>query len=557
MRVTKAPYNFIPFSDQVICRYSRAEDLPGHDTLDPKLLSGEIHLTLTADTPVCVGGDKKNRSDRGARPAKAADGSYQIPGSTLRGLIRENMQILSLGLVRPGVDFENIRMYYRDFASGRDAVSSDLRRYYRGVAQNAKGGYLCRTGKYTLCIRPVFGQVLRLRRSDPLAAPWKEYYAFQNQVWFKADGETVTEIYGERRPGCRPGVLMSPGRMQRQNSLYLFPEEDRKAPPIPISEEEELSYLDDFKRKYTTLKGDRSFWNLPKVGEKKAVFYIRRDGFTSFGVSKYLRIGYKYPLSHGLPQSYREVQEPFLDYPNSILGFAGKTGCYRSRVQVGDLKAKGDPVPMEPVTIILASPKPTFQAAYVAGGGNYNRDNFQLGGYKQYWLKDPVLTGAEIRSNVGTQMQPLPRGTQFSGVIRYRNLHPDELGLLLWCLRLDEGCFQSVGMGKPYGYGRVKVSIDSLQEWQPGKLYASLTAGPAVLGNTEDRVEELICAYDRYACLQTGEETTLRDRDAIQDFLYMKKTVRRDTDQVSYMGLNEHRNLEVPLPAVKEIRRDG
>ena len=42
---------------------------------------------------------------RGTALFPGSDGKYQIPGSTVRGMVRENMQILGYGLVRPGGGF--------------------------------------------------------------------------------------------------------------------------------------------------------------------------------------------------------------------------------------------------------------------------------------------------------------------------------------------------------------------------------------------------------------------------------------------------------------------
>ena len=42
----------------------------------------------------------------------------------------------------------------------------------------------------------------------------------------------------------------------------------------------------------------------------------------------------------------------------------------------------------------------------------------------------------------------MKKGTTFSGTIRFKNLKEDELGLLLWSLLLNDGCYQSIGMGK-------------------------------------------------------------------------------------------------------------
>ncbi|OUQ24008.1 hypothetical protein B5E80_08270 [Flavonifractor sp. An135] len=93
----RAPYNFVPFSEKLLIRYETPGELPRHDRIDPALHSGEIQVELKAETPVFV-------SDGQPDPHffRGPDGTYQIPGSTVRGLVRENMQILGFVLVRPG-----------------------------------------------------------------------------------------------------------------------------------------------------------------------------------------------------------------------------------------------------------------------------------------------------------------------------------------------------------------------------------------------------------------------------------------------------------------------
>ena len=56
----RAPYNFVPFANKVLLRYAGPEELPRHDRMDPALKSGEIHVTMTADTPVFVSDGRDN-----------------------------------------------------------------------------------------------------------------------------------------------------------------------------------------------------------------------------------------------------------------------------------------------------------------------------------------------------------------------------------------------------------------------------------------------------------------------------------------------------------------
>lgn len=206
-----------------------------------------------------------------------------------------------------------------------------------------------------------------------------------------------------------------------------------------------------------------------------------------------------------MPRSYQkdETEKPVLYYPSAILGFARGQFAYRSRVRFEDFVLQGDAVPQQVVKTVLGGPKPSYYPSYIKYskesedsknsedskyGSGYNTDasdrdiqkgqksGFVLRGYKQYWLKGAVPTKLpNDNGNVATTLRPLDTGSTFRGVIQFKNLLEDELGLLLWSLRLEEGCYQSIGMGKPYGYGRMKLTIDAVRELDIDQMYQMLS----------------------------------------------------------------------------------
>ena len=83
----------------------------------------------------------------------------------------------------------------------------------------------------------------------------------------------------------------------------------------------------------------------------------------------------------------------------------------------------------------------------------------------------------------------VPAGTRFSACVHFHNLSDEELGALLWLLTLEDEKFESngrtycksayysVGSGKPFGFGSIKISLASLNAWRGQALkarYASL-----------------------------------------------------------------------------------
>lgn len=572
----RAPYNFVPFSRKIL---EYIEAIPDHDAADPALKTGEIHVTLTADTPVFVSDGNKEKPHF----FKGPDGRYMLPGSTIRGMVRQNMQILGFGLVRSGEDIEDQRLFYRRLADKKGTVFEKLKKYYGdllGVKQEwrngkpyatpraVKAGYLRKVGD-SYQIQPVEGTFFRVSRKHPDVLKFGDEPSRAIPVSYTATGKRVVQISPGIVKGMEQGVLLYTGRPvgKKPNPLYLFPKanEDEKA-AIKL-EEDALLNATDQELRANFLRGDGhdpEFWSLPKDGESKPVFFAKYQGHTYFGMSLFLRLRYLNSIAKGLPQNHREKQKKagFLDWPRAILGWAETTSSRRSRVSFGDFPAQGKLQELPLVKTVLGNPKISYYPSYVVNGEHYDQDGFQLRGYKQYWLKEVQDTKAGTE-NVASQLRPLPEGTVFSGVIRYRNLRPEELGLLLWAIRLEEGCYQSVGMGKPYGYGRMKVSIDRLLEYDMAALYrpeglcsGSSPADPeAVEEAVEEAVKRYIKRYDEKAAELMGlEKPSITTRSEIKDFFFLHRTIRNG-DEVSYMTLEEYQKACHPLPDTASFRQ--
>ena len=595
--IVRAPYNFVPFSNKVL-RYKG--EIPAHDAVDPSLKTGEIHITLTAETPVFI-------SDGGKDDAhffRGPDGTFQIPGSTIRGMVRQNMQILGFGLVRVGADIADQRVYYRKIADARYSTGGELKDYYHaalaveplksstGVAysipQNVKAGYLRKEGD-RYYIQPVTGSFLRVSKKVLSTAGLDGRYAQTIPVRYTADGDWATAVYPEGKGNVgQRGILLCPGvdtggdgtrpnrhtgKPKPPSHRYVFPLPDETAQPVSISKEDELSYADDWESRKNSLKGgtqimgqkivyNPDFWKLPEEGREKPVFYIQHDNHVFFGMSLFPRIGYRFSLKDGLPKPHWDKQDnpDFLDWPRAILGWAGNVTSRRSRISFGDCLALGKPEELPLVQTVLGNPKISYYPGYVTEGKHYNQENFRLRGYKQYWLKEGAKPAPTDKLNAASTLRPLPAGTKFTGVIHYKNLRSEELGLLLWAIRLEEGCYQNVGMGKPYGYGRVKLDIDELREFDIPALYSpeNFCVSPAT--TPTGAVQQYIDAYDAAASKamylkKPKKKPSITGLDEIQDFFFLKRTIQPE-EQAGYMTLPEYQNVRWPLPDVAFVRKE-
>ena len=107
MRYSKAPYNFIPLSKRVFERYSDINSLPAHNEILKDGYTGTIEYTINCESDLIL-------SDGKGHFFKDTDGNYAIPGSSIRGMIRNN--VMTLGFCSIIDDIEDSRFLYRRIA---------------------------------------------------------------------------------------------------------------------------------------------------------------------------------------------------------------------------------------------------------------------------------------------------------------------------------------------------------------------------------------------------------------------------------------------------------
>lgn len=164
-----APYNFVPFQKPVEAKQeeedARLSLIEGtscirHDLIDPSLYTGEFRYTAEAMTHLFISDGTKHKDNTDKYPQFVRDlyGRLILPGSSVRGLIRSNAQILGLGDIGNDVDdysllfravatgMRNERSLYADILGSRMVMVDG---HQTGALTNVRAGYLCReNGKY-------------------------------------------------------------------------------------------------------------------------------------------------------------------------------------------------------------------------------------------------------------------------------------------------------------------------------------------------------------------------------------------------------------------------
>lgn len=615
-KTVHAPYNFVPFMErEPYMRYTDIGELPAHDELHADLLTGEIHLTLTAETRIFVSDGQKD-----ADFFRGANGNYMVPGSTIRGMARENMQILGDGLVLKNEDLEDTRIFYRRIADPKTGVKGQLKTYYTkksaldvgsvsyykyNLPRNVYPGYLKKCGAGNNAPYRIYktnGNVLFASRKlvhDKIKNlndhdNYKAHIVKVGYTGIDTDKQRiVTDIWrADTDPNKgKIGVLLYTGKpisrtdpkthRKKENHLYVFPQFDESQPYITLSDEDRIAYEMDCRA--CKKKGSYILTNM-KENDVLPVFYVQTNDahgkqHTYFGLTQYPRIGHTHMLSDGLPKEqldqYEAIQKgkPPLDYPHAILGFTytfqqddgnKQTTAYRSRVSFGDFEVTDPNIKTDSSQpIILAEPKPSFFAGYTEGGRHYSQSNpeqpweadFRLRGFKQYWMKNDELIPGNM-PNMQNAFRPLPANTQFTGVVRFKNLHEDELGLLLWSLVLNENDHQhrcqTIGKGKPYGFGRVHVQATQLNIWDMNRMYSA--AGFSGCTREPKTCGQFIEDYKSY--IQEKTAVPIEDRAEWKAFFYMKERIWKNDERakVSYIPLNGDRDMKKVLPTVVRIQ---
>lgn len=130
----------------------------------------------------------------------------------------------------------------------------------------------------------------------------------------------------------------------------------------------------------------------------------------------------------------------------------------------------------------LQSPKPKSGKNYLQSAqgnhviGNWNTAEDHLRGHKLYWHRITADDGRELswresrdeivkidssstlRKQYPDKIQPVMPRNSFRGKIRFEGISKEELGCLLWALRLKKNCAHKIGMGKPLGLGSISIS---------------------------------------------------------------------------------------------------
>jgi CRISPR-associated protein (TIGR03986 family) len=508
-----APYNFVPLS-KWIYQPDWANQV-SHDVPFSDGISGSLELEIKAHSPLLVGDDKQQQGTE-ARPGEVKffqlpDGRYAIPGTSLKGMLRNVLEIATYG---------KMRMVDDKWLSVRDLNGEFYRKHLAENLGNntyrplAHAGWLELTDnsewQLTAC------EYVRVEQDHLI--PWgmqqhidnsenikkeqnaiSKYQLFtqrclnfdiENQRHWKHQKGRITLEYAKAKStlgtGEYAGEIVFTGQPSRNNGQsgrkhmeFIFYNNDSTSKIV------DETVMQAFLKIHEDSKEWQHWYKEVRQEEKVPVFYLANKAgkITSLGLAMMYRLPYKNSIVDTIDHTNPDHRRSDLfDLPELMFGNINDDNSQfslKSRVSFGMAYLKNKvKIRRDLPTTILSGPKSSYYPAYVQQkvskqitGRNpdyktYMNNDAEISGWKRYpinprWEMQPLPRDLKATNKVKVNLYPLDTGARFKCDLNIHNLRPAELGALIWGLTWggNSKFLHSLGMGKPFGLGQISIKI--------------------------------------------------------------------------------------------------
>lgn len=417
----QAPYNFVPLNKSVV----PADEPPPFDRYHPDRKSGYIEIEIETKTPLFIRGKGSEFFSEG--------GSPKIPGSSLRGMVRTLVEIVSFGKFGP---YDDKSLYYRAVGDkGRlgsqykNQMLDELDDYFPKV----RSGLLRKNGNGFLIVPSAFSEGTQFYRlngrfddhdifhpGSRMGESFKEFipnfrmglFSFRkiffkpvkpiphpHSVKKKGGGvykynlkyALVDQVSLDEGSGLHRGYLISSGRFGNKKHMQWIINE----PEATSGEENVIRVEEKIMREYRDDDNREESADLLKMLDKHhegvPCFYLEDEGhrIVALGHTALFRLPYKYSIGKHGPDDLNKKAS--IDMAEAIFG---KSEEFASRAffEDADLVAGQSEIFMDETSPqIMSGPKPTTTQHYLEQPPNSRTDQRNL----QNW-NDP---SALIRGN--------------------------------------------------------------------------------------------------------------------------------------------------------------
>lgn len=601
------PYNFAPLSAWIFqpkWAHQVSHDLPFSDGIN-----GTLELSIEAHSPLLVGGHHKTatKDDPGeVNFFQLPDKRYAIPGTSIKGMIRNVLEIASFGKMRI-VDDQWLSV--RDLTKGGEFYRQHLS---QPISQNtyrplARAGWLklvSTNGKMSWQLTPCeyarveHEHLITWGKKQGITNPEKikkkqsavdryKYWKFL-ELKFKLEGNKrwnhsrnnfpLYLEYQKAQPtlgaGNCDGTLVFTGQPSENNGQkgrkhmeFIF-----YNPSTPKEVDEKVI------RAFQHIHADSDEWKYwyekIRQNEPVPVFYLEKNNkISSLGLAMMYRLPYNYSLIDTIKHTHKDhTSEDFYDLPELIFGSVNENQdkidlCLKSRVSFSSayLENKAKIVTDLPTTI-LGGPNASYYPSYVQQKNTsqlsqhqpymtYMDNTAEVRGWKRYPINprwkvpkaDPALS-----NKTKVRLYPLEKGASFNCQLHIHNLRPAELGALVWALTWgsNTNLRHGLGMGKPLGLGQVSIKIKD-ESWK--KLHP---ANPKATVPTKDECQQAFVnmmekAWEKAERTGPKKDISVKWADSVQ----LKQLLAMANPEIAPGQIEKLAYM--PLPQFQRQKNDG
>lgn len=459
------PFSFIPLIDKVA--YLSEDEAKSLDFVQDVPFengySGKIKVDFESMTPFCVRSFNENNVN--------VDGRFVVPGSSIKGMIRSVLEIITLSNIKNGV--ANNRYSMRDIRSASYELKANDKPQKSGFLIKLNGEYFIHPCESEQILYSDIERDENVRGLKEKHSVKEKYKMLYSRVFAWNDGTYSMWFFS--------------GFMNNKKHEFRFDiPEFLSSRLIPLKG----TYLDDFKFIYEYENENESwkFWK-KQLKDYSNLSDVSADGFMGIvpcffrtvadgsqvkdlGFSYLYRQPYKKKIHDFLPNALRSNG---IDIAQAIFGYVNGNKAVKGRIQFGN-SFIAEAKTLSKKTFILGSPKPTYYPFYLEQNQlnngqlhTYFSNSTVISGYKRYLVQNTVSNDSVLNDNknVQTCFVPLDANTKFSSYIYFHNLKDYELGALLAAITFcgnQTSCCHSLGYAKPYGFGKIRVNDIKLEQ---------------------------------------------------------------------------------------------
>ncbi len=482
------PYRFVPLSPLVL--YPDWAKEVSHDHPFEDGFCGHLTVEITNHTPLCVGGKQTPASDRAPGTVefyRTPENRLAIPGSTLKGMLRNVLSIATFGHFRP---VEDRRFGVRDISKAHNFYCKAINQ------QPVQAGWLTfEAGRWQIqpCSYVRAHQQKIIDRFNIQKQMWiktnkaKDRYNLLNglqTVYFTTEPlkhshvpqvreflNAQTELSGILVVTGQPGAGFDKNKAKKYEFVFYNMQERHLEVSNEVMADFQFIHAESDEWKYWKTQINQLRLGVP------VFFHTNSAGeIHSLGLARMYRLAYKYRLHEAVGHTQKaHLATRDSDLVELIFGRIDENeprgiNNFRGRINVGMAMLQGNPpqITWQGPTV-LSSPKPTFYPAYLRqkAGGDYQtlmEGRPELAGWKRYPVREEIYVPPppeKSTNRVAIKLETLPPRQVFTTTIRFHNLRMVELGALLWALDFGERSElrHSLGMGKPFGFGQVQLRL--------------------------------------------------------------------------------------------------